>query len=71
MEKNQISQSTVRWVKGKYKNLSEEEINERATKITKKYLKENQEKLEKQAKLDQARFEEKIDKELLYLKLVY
>ena len=59
MEKNQINQSTVRWVKGKYKNLSEEEIIERATK----------EKLEKQAKLDQARFEEEIDKEFLYLKL--
>ncbi|MEH6514129.1 MAG: hypothetical protein V7734_13630 [Maribacter arcticus] len=69
MEKNQINQSTVCWVKGKYKNLSEEEINERATKITKKYLKENQEKSEKQAKLAQVRFEEEIDKEFLYLKL--
>ena len=69
MEKNQINQSTVRWVKGKYKNLSEEEINERASKITKKHLEENKEKLKKQAKLDQALFEEAIDKEFLYLKL--
>ena len=66
---NQINQSTVRWLKGRYKNLSEAKIIERANKITKKYLEKNKEKLEKQAKLDQARFEEEIDKEFLYLKL--
>ena len=69
MEKNQLNQSTVRWVKGRFKNLSDSEIIERAIKITRNYLEENKEKLEKQAKLDQARFEEAIDKELLYLKL--
>ena len=69
MEKNQINQSTVRWVKGKYKNLSEEEIIERASKITKKYLEKNKEKLEKQAKLDQVRFEEAINIELYFLDL--
>ena len=67
MEKNQSNQSTVRWLKKRLKDLSEVEIIERANKITKKYLKENQAKLEKQVKLDQARFEEAIDKEFLYL----
>ena len=69
MEKNQINQSTVRWLKKRFKDLSDAEIIERASKITKKYLEKNKEKLEKQAKLDQARFEEAIDKEFLYLKL--
>ena len=69
MEKNQINQSTVRWLKKRFKDLSDAEIIERASKITKKYLEKNKEKLEKQAKLDQARFEEAIDKEFLYLGL--
>ena len=69
MEKHEINQSTVRWVKKRFKKLSDPEIIERASKITRNYLEENKEKLEKQAKLDQARFEEEIDKEFLYLKL--
>ena len=69
MEKYEINQSTVRWLKKRFKNLSDAEIIERASKITRNYLEENKEILEKQAKLDQARFEEAIDKELLYLKL--
>ena len=69
MKKNEINQSTVRWLKKRFKNLSDEEIIERASKITRKYLEENKEKIEKQGKLDQACFEEAIDKELLYLKL--
>ena len=60
MEKNQINQSTVRWLKKRFKNLYDSEIIERASKITRNYLEENKEKLEKQAKLDQARFEEEI-----------
>jgi hypothetical protein len=69
MEKNQINQSTVRWLKRRFKDLSEAEIIEQASRITKQYLEENLEKLEKQAKLDQVRFAEAIDQELLSLKL--
>ena len=69
MEKNQINQSTVRWLKKRFKNLSDAELVEKASKIVQSYLEKNKEKLEKQAKLDQARFEEEIDKEFLYLKL--
>ena len=69
MEKYEINQSTVRWLKKRFKDLSDTEIIERASKITRNYLEKNKEKLEKQAKLDQARFEEEIDKEFLYLKL--
>jgi hypothetical protein len=69
MENYKINESTIRWLKRKYKNLSEAEIIELASKITNKYLKENLEKLEKQAKLDQVRFEEAIDQEFLSLKI--
>lgn len=66
MESNE---STIRWLKKRYKNLSEAEIIERASSITIKYLKENLEKLEEQAKLDEARFAKAIDQELLSLKI--
>jgi hypothetical protein len=69
MEKNQINQSTVRWLKRRFKDLSEAEIIERASRITNKYLKENQERLEKQDKLGRVRFEEAIDQEFLSLKI--
>ena len=69
MEKNKINPSTVRWLKKRIKNLSDAEIIELASEITKKYLKKNKEKLEKQAKWDQRHNEEAISKELLFFKL--
>lgn len=71
MEKNKINPSTVRCLKKRFKNLSDAEIIKLASEITKKYLKKNKEKLEKQAKWDQRQNEEAIDKELLYLKLFF
>jgi hypothetical protein len=69
MENYEINESTVRWLKRRYKNLTELEIIERASRITNKYLKENQERLEKQDKLGRVRFEEAIDQEFLSLKI--
>jgi hypothetical protein len=70
MDKNKINQSTVRFLKGRYKKLSTKEIMELAYKITKKYLMENQERLEKDAKLDKVLFEEAIYKEFLSVKIL-
>jgi hypothetical protein len=69
MENYEINESTIRWLKRRYKNLSEAEIIELASKITNKYLKENQERLEKQDKLGRVRFEEAIDQDFLSLKI--
>ncbi|MET6989175.1 hypothetical protein [Sediminicola arcticus] len=70
MDKNKINQSTVRFLKGRYKKLSTKEIMKLAYKITKKYLMENQERLEKDAKLDKVLFEEAIYKEFLSVKIL-
>lgn len=69
MDKNEINQSTIRWLRKKFKNLSDIEIVEKANKITQRYLDENKEKIKKEKKINQKHFEEAIDKELLYLDL--
>ena len=69
MGKNEINQSTVRWVKKTFKNLSDDEILEKASKFELNYIEKNNEKIEKENKLKQEYFEEAIDKEFLYLKL--
>ena len=69
MEKNEINQSTVRWLKKRFKNLSDDEIVEKASKIAQNYMEKNKEKMEKENKLKHEYFEEAIDKEFLYLKL--
>lgn len=69
MSKNEINQSTVRWVKKTFKNLSDDKIIEKASKIAQNYGEENKEKLKKENQLKQEQFEEAIDKEFLYLEL--
>ena len=69
MEYKEVNQSTVRWLKKRYNNLSEAEIVEKASKIAQYYMEENKEKIKKEEKLKQKHFEEAIDKEFLYLKL--
>lgn len=69
MRENESNQSTTRWVKKTFRNLSENEIVEKANEITQRYIKENKERIEKEDKLNQRYFEEAIDKEFLYLKL--
>jgi len=65
----EIIQSTTRWVKKTFKNFSEDEKVEKAIKITQNYREENKEKIKKRGELNQARFEEAIDKEFLCLEL--
>ena len=69
MEKYEINQSTVRWLKKRFKNLFDPDIIEKASKIAQNYMEENKEKIKKEEKLKQKHFEEAIDKEFLYLKL--
>ena len=69
MDKNEINQSTIRWLKKKFKNLTDAEIVEKANKITQRYLEENKEKIQKEKKINQEHFEEAIDKEFLFLDL--
>ena len=69
MEKNEINQSTARWVKKTFKKLSDDEILEKASKIELNYMGKNKEKIEKENKRKQKYFKVAIDKEFLYLEL--
>ena len=69
MENKEVNQSTVRWLKKRFKNLSDDELVEKASKIDQNYMEKNKEKIEKENKLRQEQFEAAIDKEFLYLKL--
>lgn len=69
MENKEVNQSTVRWLKKRFKNLSDDELVEKASKIDQNYMEKNKEKIEKENKLRKEQFEAAIDKEFLYLKL--
>ncbi len=69
MDFQNVLQENIKWLKKKYKNLSDDEIEIKAKKMTDKYITDNLEKIEKQQAEDKKRFDESVDKELLYLDL--
>ena len=64
-----VLQENIKWIKKKYKSLSDNEIEIKAKKMTDKYLSVNLEKIEKEQVKNKKKFDEYVDKELLYLDL--
>jgi len=63
------NESTLRHLRKQHKDWTEEQIKIEARRIWDKYVEDNRERLEEEAKKDKEAFEASIDKELLYLGL--
>lgn len=66
MKKEQINHSTVRWVRKNFKNLSEEEILEKASLITQNYLEVNKEQVMERERMMNEDYERSIDREFIF-----
>lgn len=69
MNNYEINQSTVRWLKRRFKILTDDVLVEKASEIVQNYREENKEIIKREEKLNQECFESTIFKELLYLRL--
>ena len=62
-----INDSTLRYLRKQHKDWSEEMIKAEAQKIWDKYLEDNKERLEQEAKKDKEAFDKAVDMEFLNL----
>ena len=62
-----INDSTLRYLRKQHKDWSEEMIKAEAQKILDKYVEDNKERLEQEAKKDKAAFDKAVDMEFLNL----
>lgn len=62
-----INDSTLRYLKKLHKDLSEEEIKVKAKLIWDKYVEDNKERLESEARKDKEAFEKSVDSEFISL----
>jgi len=69
MDFQYVLQENIKWLKKKYKDLSDDEIEIKAKEMTDKYIEANLEKIEKEQAEYKRRFDECVDKEFLYLGL--
>ena len=64
-----IVQENTKWLKKKFKHLSDDEIEIKAKKMTDKYIEANLEKIEKEDAENKRLFDKAVEKENLYLGL--
>lgn len=69
MDFENVLQENIKWLKKKFKHLSDEEIEIKAKIMTDKYITDNLENIEKEQAENKKRFDESVDKELLYFGL--
>ena len=62
-----INESTLRYLRKQHKDWSEDKIKAEAQKIWDKYVEDNKERLEQEAKKDKAAFDKSVDMEFLNL----
>ena len=62
-----INESTLRYLRKQHKDWSEDKIKAKAQKIWDKYVEDNKERLEQEAKKDKEAFDKSVDMEFLNL----
>jgi len=69
MDYQNTLQINIKWLKKKFKHLSDDEIEIKARKMTDKYISDNIEKIEKEEAEEKKMFDEPVARELLYFDL--
>jgi hypothetical protein len=69
MDFQYVLQENIKWLKKKFKHLSDAEIEIKAKNMTDKYIEDNLEKIEKKQAENKRLFDESVDRELLYSSL--